>query len=172
MNTRPGSAIVLATALASAAISLAGCGTVANSSAAPNAGSHTPWPRVSCAETAPASVVGPALGLSVADPQESHQDPVTVCTYLIKSKNDAVVLRFQTGANQDVFASGKSGYASGTTDVAGFQDGAYSSVAKANNVTTNTLAALKGTVEIVVTSTATLDQEKALETQLFASVKQ
>jgi hypothetical protein len=171
MNTRPGSAIVLATALASAAISLAACGAAANPTAAPTAGSPTPWPRVTCAQTAPASVVGQALGLSVADPQETHQDPVTVCTYLVKSKNDAVVLRFQTGANQDVFASGKSGYATGTTDVTGFQDGAYSSVAKANNITTNTLAAIKGTVEIVVTSTATIDQEKALETQLFTTLQ-
>jgi hypothetical protein len=165
MNTRPALAIVLA----AAAVTLAACSSAPKSDAAA-APSHPAWPRVNCASKAPTSMVGGTLGMQLSDPQEVHQDPVTVCTYLLKSKTNAVVLRFQTGADQTIFASGRTGYASGTTDIPGFQDAAYSNVATAGTVTTNTLAAIKGTVEVVVTSTASVDQEKTLEQQLFAAL--
>jgi hypothetical protein len=163
MNTRP----VLATVLATATITLAACSS-SKTSASPTP-SPTQWPRMSCSQ-APTSTVGAALGVDLNPPQELHQDPVTVCTYVLKSKANAVVLRFQTGSDAKTFASGRSGYVGGTTDVPGFQDEAFSSVQASGSSTVNTVAARKGSVAIVVTSTASIAQEKALEQQLFATL--
>jgi hypothetical protein len=57
-----------------------------------------------------------------------------------------------------------------TSDLPGFQDVAYTSVLKAGSITTNTVVALKGTVQILVSSPASFEAEEALETQLFAKL--
>ena len=57
-----------------------------------------------------------------------------------------------------------------TADLPGFQDKAYTSVLKAGSHVTNTVVALKGTIQILVSSPATFEQEMALESQLFAQL--
>jgi hypothetical protein len=167
MNVRPGLALVLA----AAAAALTACSTApATPKAAPVA---TPsWPRLSCSLAAP-SAVSSALGQQVKDPQEVHQDPVTVCTYLQTNNKYAVVVRFQTNADETIFNAGKSSLTNNkqaVKDISGFQDQAYASTVTAAGTTTNTLAARRGKVLMVVTSTATVDQEKALETQVMGSL--
>jgi hypothetical protein len=168
MNVRP----VLALVLAAAATGLTACSTAP---ATPKAAAPAPspsWPRLSCSLAAP-SVVQATLGQTVNDPQEVHQDPVTVCTYLQKNNKYAVVVRFQTNADEAIFTAGKSSLTNNkqkVQDITGFQDEAYASTVTAAGTTTNTLAARKGTVLMVVTSTASVDQEKALETKVMSSL--
>ncbi len=171
MNRRTGWAI----ALAVAATGLAGCSSLAepaNSTSPTTAAAMPSWPRVSCSVASP-NVVGAALNIPVDAPTEVHNDPVTVCTYVQKSKANAVVVRFQTAVDASIFASSKSGVIGGSKppqDIPNFADGAYSSSVTSQGVTTNTLAAWKGTIAITVTSTASVDQEKALVQQLFGVV--
>jgi hypothetical protein len=163
MNPRPALAVL------AAAATLTACAAAPQQ---PSAASSPRTPPVRCS-VAPAATVSSALALQVDAPKEINNDPVTVCTYLPKARSYAVVLRFQTDVTPAVFAAGKSGNL-GSQGVAaplpGFQDEAYSGTSTGGGVTTNTLAARKGSVEIVVTSTATVDQEKALVSKLFAAL--
>jgi hypothetical protein len=98
---------------------------------------------------------------------------VVVCTYSPTSGIGTVILRIQTDRAPADFttARGQSDAAGiKTTDLAGFEDKAYTSTISAAGITTNTVVALKGTVEILVSSSASFDQEKALETQLFSKL--
>ena len=56
-----------------------------------------------------------------------------------------------------------------TTDFPGFGDEAYTNTISVSNlgITTNTLVARKGKVELLVSSSASFDQEKSLEQKLF-----
>jgi hypothetical protein len=160
--------------LAGAAV-LAGCGT----SPSPQAGgSPVPmpsWERISCS-VAPTGTVAGSLGLApdaLDAPQETHNDPVTVCTFLQKSRASAVVVRLQSGVDATIFAGSKSGVTTGgqqATDISGLGDAAYSSTSTSGGTTMNTVAAWKGTVSITVTSTASVDKEKALVRQLLANL--
>jgi hypothetical protein len=57
-----------------------------------------------------------------------------------------------------------------TTDLPGFADQAYTNVLKAGSHVTNTVVALKGTVQLLVASPATFAAEMSLEDQLFAKI--
>jgi hypothetical protein len=117
----------------------------------------------SCA-TAPQSLVGETLGVSVTAPKESTAEFVVVCEYGSGTK-----VRFQSSVDSDRFAQGKSRLAENgqtASDLAGLGDEAYTSSLR----TANTVVARKGTVEILVTSTASHDAAKKLITSLFAKL--
>jgi hypothetical protein len=115
--------------------------------------------------------VNSSLGTNVGNPSAQTLTNVVVCTYRPTSGTGTVILRIQTHRTAADFttAQGQSD-AQGikTTDLPGFEDKAYTSVLSAGSITTNTVVALKGNVEILVSSRASFDQEKALEQQLFA----
>jgi hypothetical protein len=154
---------------------LAGCGGGSNPSASGNSGNQNNPPAkasLSC-DLAPASLVNSTLGTSVGTPSAQTLDDVVVCTYSPTTGIGTVILRIQNDRSADDFttARGQSD-AQGikTADLAGFEDKAYTSVLSAGSITTNTVVALKGTVEILVSSSASFDQEKALEQAIFAKL--
>lgn len=53
------------------------------------------------------------------------------------------------------------------TAVQGFEDQAYANIIKIGDKATTTLVARKGDLEVEVSSGASLDQEKMLETHIF-----
>ena len=127
---------------------------------------------VSCA-VAPASMVNAALGTNVGDPQEQLVGHGAVCRYApVAGAKGNVIVRIQTDTTRALFDQGRATSDSSglpTTNLPGFEDAAYTSTISAGSVTTNTVVALKGTVQILVSSPATFDKEKALEQQLFAA---
>lgn len=135
-----------------------------------NGGSTT---ALSCAAV-PASMVNAALGTHVGDPSsQSLESTIVVCTYSPTSGIGTVIIRIQTDrADADFDTARAQSDAQGikTSDLPGFEDKAYTSVLKAASIVTNTVVALKGTVEILVSSGASFDQEKALEQQIFAKL--
>jgi hypothetical protein len=155
---------------------LAGCGgkstpgtTGTNNNGNPNSASAV---NPSC-DLAPASLVNSALGTHVGDPQAQNLTHIVVCRYSPTTGTGAVVVRIQTDMSRTVFDQGRhTSDASNlpTSDLPGFQDVAYTSVLKAGSITTNTVVALKGTVQILVSSPASFEAEEALETQLFAKL--
>lgn len=125
---------------------------------------------LSCAK-APASLVGPTLGLTLAAPKETVNENVVVCQYT--GGPSVTTVRFQVGTDAARFAQGKSRLAEhGQTavDLPGFQDEAYTSSRKSGSAEQNTLTARKGSVEILVTSTAGHDAERKLIAELFTKL--
>jgi len=120
----------------------------------------------------PASLVNTSLGSDVGAPAQTLNDSVTVCEYK-GAKAGHVIVRFQTGEDAASFAAGRQGFDSNgepTKTVTGFADEAYSSTLGTSDLAVITLVARTGPVEILVTSGASLDAEKALERQLFAKL--
>lgn len=160
---------------------LAGCGpgggtpsgtNTPGSGGGTNTGGKPAAVKASC-DLAPASMVNAALGTHVVDPQVQDLNTVVVCRYSPSSGTGSVVLRMQTDMSPTAFkqargVSDANGIA--TSDLPGFADDAYTSVLKAGSIVTNTVVALKGTVEILVSSPASFEAEKALESQLFAKL--
>ncbi|TWP50770.1 hypothetical protein FKR81_19400 [Lentzea tibetensis] len=125
---------------------------------------------LSCAK-APASLVGETLGLTLAAPKETINENVAVCQYT--GGPSVTTVRFQAGTDTARFAQGKSRLAEhGQTavDLPGFQDEAYTSTRKSGSAEQNTVTARKGSVEILVTSSAGLDAERKLVAELFAKL--
>jgi len=125
-------------------------------------------------DLAPASMVNAALGAHVGDPSsQSLDNTIVVCTYSPTSGIGTVIIRIQTDRTDADFTSARAASDTQgikTSDLPGFEDKAYTSVISAASITTNTVVALKGTVEILVSSGASFDQEKALEQQIFAKL--
>jgi len=154
-------------------LGVAGCGSSGTSST--SSGSSTGSPggaspsgtatsaNISCS-LAPASEVSSSLGVNVTFLTTTNNSPVTLCSY-----SGGALVRFQTGENASGFALGKSGFGQhGETvaDVSGLGDAAYSSSIGG----VNTLVALKGSVEILITSSASLSNEQVLMRGLLAKV--
>lgn len=163
MNLRP--ALVLAAATLSAA-GLAACSTAPDT---PAAGPTHTAPLIGCGY-ASAATVGKALGMQLQEPKETDQSPVTVCTYLAKEKSDAVVVRFQTEVSPTIFAETKRGFTGAVAEINGLADEAFTATMTGGKTATNSVAARKGSVAVVVTSTASVDKEKALINSLLLTL--
>jgi hypothetical protein len=128
--------------------------------------------KPSC-DLAPASLVNATLGTHVGEAEVQNLSTVVVCRYRPATGSGSVVVRMQTGMSAATFATSRGISDSNgltTADLPGFQDNAYTSVLKAGSIVTNTIVAIKGTTEILVSSPASFDAEKDLETQLFAKL--
>ena len=163
------------------AVLLTGCGrgSASTNGTASGAGTGTPTgqkqpsARTPSCDLAPASLVNATLGTHVSDPEVQNLTKVVVCRYKPSSGTGSVVVRIQTDMSAQTFATSRSlSDTNGipTADLPGFQDNAYTSVLTAGSIVTNTVVALKGTVEILVSSPASFDAEKDLETQLFTKL--
>jgi hypothetical protein len=171
----------LVTMVCAAAVvgALAGCGASSpsgGSSGGNNGGNGNNGGAIaapSC-DLVPGSMVNAALGTHVGDPSsQSLDNTIVVCTYSPTSGIGTVIIRIQTDRTDADFTSARAASDTQgikTSDLPGFEDKAYTSVISAASITTNTVVALKGTVEILVASGASFDQEKALEQQIFAKL--
>jgi hypothetical protein len=143
----------------------AGCSSAPKSPAA-----APPSPPALRCDKAPQTTVSSALGVTVNPVTETDQVPVTVCTYPLSSGAGVVVLRFQSVVDKSRFAEIRKGFAGSTSDLAGFHDEAFTASSGSGAAATNSVAARKGDVAIVITAPAALDKEKALVDQLFTGL--
>jgi hypothetical protein len=165
--------ILWAATVAASSLVIVGCG-VGSPTGSPSGGptsgqpslSPTPTPAgvsIGCA-LAPASEVSAALGISASNPSTTNNSPVTICTY-----PGGALVRFQTGEDAASFAVGEAGFGQhgeSVSDVSGLGDAAYSSSIAGSN----TLVTLKGSLEILITSSASLANERVLMQELLARV--
>jgi hypothetical protein len=162
---------LIITALAGVTIAVAGCGPDSSNSA--NSGPGGGGRSASC-DLAPSSLIKSQLGLDVGAPSATDNGgSVLVCTYPpAPGASKTVIVRFDTGSSAAQFKTTRDGYAPQnmqTTDFPGFGDEAYTNTISVSNlgITTNTLVARKGKVELLVSSSASFEQEKSLEQKLF-----
>jgi hypothetical protein len=158
--------------LAGVTCALTGCGPdSAGSTNSAGSGGGGGSKTAKCDLAAP-SLIKDTLGLDVGAPSASDNGgSVLVCTYPPASgATKTVLVRFDTGSDAAQFKTARDSYATQnltTTDYPGFADQAYTSTISAIGITTNTLVARKGKVELPVSSSASFDHEKALEQKLF-----
>jgi hypothetical protein len=161
---------LIITAVAGVAFALAGCGP--DSSGTANSGPGGGGRTATC-DLAPPSLLKSMLGLDVAAPSANDNGSVLVCTYPpAPGASKTALVRFDTDSSAARFKTTRDGYAPQnmqTADFPGFADEAYTNTISVSNlgITTNTLVARKGKVELLVSSSASFDQEKALEQKLF-----
>jgi hypothetical protein len=178
--TRP---IVLT--LASAFL-LAGCGSPgspgtaqsATSAAASTAAASAPAAAGAAppgCDLVPAALVNGALGTDLGAPSQSDAPNAVACQFK-GAKAGAAEIRIATGQTAAAFAAERTTFDSSgqsTKAYAGFGDQAFTSTQKMplGLPDVNTLVALKGSVEILVSSSASITAEQALEQQLFDKMK-
>jgi len=166
---------LIITALAGVTFAVAGCGPDSSTSAHSNpAGGGGGASKSASCDLAPSSLIKSQLGLDVGTPSKTDDGgSVVVCTYPpAPGASKTVIVRFDTGSSATQFKTTRDGYAPQnmqTTDFPGFGDEAYTNTISVSNlgITTNTLVARKGKVELLVSSSASFEQEKSLEQKLF-----
>lgn len=157
---------------------LAGCGGGSSSSqqaAAPSAAvrSNAGSSSLTC-NLVPASMVNAVLGTDLGNPTQSSGGNAVACEFQ-GTKAGAVTIRIQKGDDATAFAAERKTFQASdqpTKDYAGFGDEAYTNTKKMplGLPDVNTLVARKGSVEILVSSSAGIAAERTLEQQLFAKV--
>ena len=164
---------LIITALAGVTFAVAGCGPDSSTSANSNPGGSGGGKSASC-DLAPSSLIKSQLSLDVGTPSKTDDGgSVVVCTYPpAPGASKTVIVRVDTDSSATQFKTTRDGYAPQnmqTTDFPGFGDEAYTNTISVSNlgITTNTLVARKGKVELLVSSSASFEQEKSLEQKLF-----
>jgi hypothetical protein len=161
--------LITAAALTAITTTLVGCGPKSSDGGSGGGGGT----QASC-DVAPPSLVKQTLGLDVAAPSPNANGSVMVCTYSpAAGSTSTVILRIDTASSAQQYQITRDGYATQnmqTQDYPGFGDKAYTSSISAIGITTNTLDALKGSIEIQVSSSASFDQEKALLQAVFTAL--
>ena len=178
-----------------ASLLLAACGTSGSSTgsaAAANSSTATPVSSAALAETSPtaqqagsaaescakypAAMVGGALGMKLAAPEETVNSSIVLCRYKPASGVKNALIRFSTQSDAATFAAGKKGFTTGMgasmklkiSNVPGFVDEAYTNTLTAGmGIKTTTLVARSGSLEVLVSADATLTQEKTLLTEIL-----
>jgi hypothetical protein len=166
--------LIIAAALAAVSTTLVACGPKSSSNADAGTGGGgsggSGGKQASC-DMAPTALVKQTLGVDVGAVQANENGSVLVCTYPPSpGATGSVIVRFDTASGADQFKSARDAYATQnmqTQDYPGFGDEAYTNTLSAIGITTNTLVARKGSVEILISSPASFDQEKSLEQTLF-----
>ncbi|MDR6598644.1 hypothetical protein ACFFSW_08325 [Saccharothrix longispora] len=151
--------------VAAALLALAACTSAQDAAPATQAApstTATDSAGVNC-DDAPQDVVATALGLRLQHSRQAIRDTVVTCTY----DGGGAVVRFRTGADAASFAEGR-GAQDHVEDVPGFHDEAYRATTTRGEVVQTVVAARRGTVEITVTSGATVDRATRLVDTLFA----
>jgi hypothetical protein len=118
--------------------------------------------------------VNAVLGTDLAAPDQRPAGNAIACEFK-GTKAGAVEIRIQAGDDTAAFAAGRKAFdTSGqpTKDYTGFGDEAYINIRHMplGLPDVNTLVARQGSVEILVSSSASIAAERALEQQLFAKV--
>jgi hypothetical protein len=146
---------------------LAACGSDKDSSSSSSSNSSSKG-----CDSASASTVNSALGTNYGDPQVTSQDDVDVCTYTDSTTQLTGIIRFQKSTTHELFDVARQGMDSSgqkTTDLDGVGDEAYSSTFKASSLVPelNTVVARKGSKEVLITASASIDKEKDLANKLL-----
>ena len=163
------------------ALLIAGCGGSSGSagnppaaaSASPAAAGGAGSSPVTC-DLVPASLVNSALGTDLGAPSQTTAGSATACEYK-GAKAGAVEIRIQTADTATIFAAERKTFdttGQRTKDYPGFGDEAFTNVRHMplSLPDVNTLVARQGSVEILVSSTASIAAERTLEQQLFTKV--
>ncbi len=122
---------------------------------------------------APPARIKKYLGLTVQEPREALNPPVTVCSYFT-SNAGSMIVRFEVDSSAEDFLIAREGFdASGqdTEDLKGVGDDAFTTSIGAGTIVANSVIAIKGSTEVLVTSSASLKKTAKLVKKLLTLVK-
>lgn len=157
--------------LAGLTLALTGCGPDSSTNNQTSTAGDAGAGKHATCDLAPPALIKQTLGLDVGAASPNDNGSVLVCTYPpAPGASKTILVRFDTDSSADQFKTTRGGYATQnmqTADYPGFADEAYTNTISAIGITTNTLVARKGKVELLISSSASFDQEKALEQKLF-----
>jgi hypothetical protein len=163
---------------------LAGCGnsgssgvsqsTTSPASSAAGSPAAAGQSQVSC-DLVPATLVNTALGTDLGPPSQTTGGNAIACQFK-GAKAGTVEIRIATGETAAAFTAERKTFDSSgqsTKTYVDFGNQAYTSTQKMplGMPSVNTLVTLKGSVELLVSSTASITSEDALEQKLFAKIK-
>jgi len=116
-------------------------------------------------------MVNAALGTDLGSPQQTLNNDQTVCRFQGPQAGE-VIVQFQIGEDTNTFAAGRMQFDNNnlgdpTSNYPHFADEAYYETLGIGALATNTLVARRGSIEILVSSQASLRAEQKLEQQLF-----
>jgi hypothetical protein len=166
---------ILLPTLAAAVLVTSGCSSKSNDNSSSNGNPPATTKGTNTGDAMPecptAAKINAALGLGVNEPTVNGTGAVRVCMYTpAPGKSGNAIVRFQGKNDAAQFAAAKAIFKNSgqpMADMSGVGDEAYSSTLSAGNVVNNTIVARKGSLEILVTSHASLDQEKVFINGLF-----
>ena len=171
MVQRMSSRSLIVVTLAAVLLGGAGCSSKSdgtNNSSKSNGNSNNQTTLPECPSVA---MMKSELAITYSEPSTNGTAKQRNCAYIsADGQGGTAIVHFEILAAPSDFAAIKTGYGIGgrtTADVSGLGDQAFSSVLSANAMQPNTMAALKGKLHVLVTSKASLDQEKALIAKLL-----
>jgi hypothetical protein len=127
---------------------------------------------LSCSSVSPA-MINAALGTSVTAPKVTKNGPVTVCAYPQGNLPQQALVRFQSKTTAKSFKVAESQFTAHGEPVAsisGYGSMAYTSSIGTGAYAANTIVALKGSNELLVTAIAPLGSVEQLATQILAKM--
>jgi hypothetical protein len=131
--------------------------------------STTDVSQTACALITPAQVKQ-TMGSTVGKPTAEVKGSVTTCTYKAAVLSHSVIIAYDTAATATSFAQDRARIQSRqgpTTTVSGLADQAYSSTVTSGTETVNTVVTLQGSLQTIVTGTATLAQVKSMAEEIL-----
>lgn len=138
----------------------------------PSMGPPAYAPRSPSCGLVPVALVGEHLGMAVQEPVASGGGPFAVCTY-DSADGIQIVVRIQSPATAGDFAKDKAGFGRGgapVTDVPGVGDEAFSAAVTFLGKTTNSFAARKGDVVVLISANVPIDKIRSLTTAILATL--
>ncbi len=168
-----GNTTVTSSAPATSSVSASGSGGLLPAASATQAVKLGPNDTLTCA-LAPASVVNADLGTSLSAPLQSPLGDAVSCVYSGTEADTSLLVEY--GGSTDVMADNKQALiAQGQviSNVPGLGDEAFSGTYAVQGVATEyTLYALRGDLEISLSSSAGVAREKTLVAYIFSEIEQ
>ncbi len=163
---------VIAGRRAAGALMGAGLAVVGGLVVAAPAGAAGKAHRLTCSQMATAKI-NATLGVKLAAPKELHNGSVTVCTYPQGALTDKVTVRYETGMNAASFLATETGFTSHNepvTPVAGFGSKAFTSTIGGGTYAVNSLSALKGSTNVLISASVPLGKVEALMHRILTTI--
>lgn len=162
---------LIAVAFIAVILGAAGCSSDPQGSSNPDGNNNPGSNQTTLPECPTAAAMKSGLGITFSEPTVAgNGTKQRNCGYASTDGSGIASVQFQIITNAADFAATKAGFNVGgrtTADVSGLGDQAFSSVLAAGGIDTNTTAAIKGSLQVFVTSRASLDQEKAFVATLL-----
>ncbi len=125
-----------------------------------------------CSQLATAKI-NATLGLRLSAPKQLRNGAVTVCNYAKGALTDKVTIRYETGMNATSFLATETGFTSHNepvTAVPGFGSKAFTSTIGGGTYAVNSLSALKGSTDVLISASVPLGKVEALMHRVLATL--
>jgi hypothetical protein len=121
----------------------------------------------------PTARINATLGTKLTAVKQLRNGSVTVCNYAQGALTDKVTVRYQTGMNAASFLATETGFTSHNepvTAIPGFGSKAFTSTIGGGVYARNSLSALKGSTDVLISASVPLGNVEALMHRILATL--